>query len=660
MGILVDPRSAALFVVESALRPPPPLDYNQWAETNIRFGSESPFPGPYRKETNPPIARILECLGPEHPCRTVTLAASIQIFKTTVAQIFIGASMDLDPGPMLYTLPTHDNAMRWARTKWAPMRKQSDALKRIFGDVKSRDSTDTTLYQERRDGRGWVQISGANSEASLAMISVPRQVQDDLAKWDVNEAGDPERQADGRSSAFDWAKVFKISSPRVAKTCRITRAFLAGTQERWHVPCPHVECGIFQPLEWANFQANIDKEHPELAHFSCVACGADIEHKHKLDIVSRGKWVAENPSTKDVSFHIWRAYAPTRDWESIALEWLAAEGDPSAEQVFYNEVLGLAFERASEAPPWEAIRDRANAADNYDRGRIPVGALIVVIGVDCQGDRTECHIKGFGENLKRWTIDYEVIPFHISTKEARDALDLLLARQWPDEFGNVRGVDMLAIDGNAWTNDVFGWARERRHGWKRVIIVRGAKSDQAPPLMLTKSEKRPDGTTRKAQKRFYNVGVSQLKSSFYEHLKKIDPLSRGWCGYPKGLSDEFFRQMTAERREIITDRWGYPRAVWRLDHDRNEVLDTEMYAEAAAIRCGFYTRTPEQWGALRAYLERPIERGQAELFDPANTPNVVSQAAHVAAPAVDKSSQKLTPPRVQQDTSRGWMDDWMP
>lgn len=640
MGILVDPEIAVLSVIEIVSRPPPPLDFNQWAEANIVFGSESPFPGPYKSATNPPIARILECLGPDHPCRTVSLAASIQIFKTTVAQIFIGASMDLDPGPMLYTLPTHDNAMRWSRTKWAPMRKKSAALKRVFGEIKTRDSTDTALYQESKDGRGWLQISGANSEASLAMISVPRQVQDDLAKWDVNEAGDPERQADGRSSAFDWAKVFKISSPRVAKTCRITRAYLAGTQDRWHVPCPHEGCGHFQPLEWANFQANIDKEKPELAHFSCVSCGAAIEHKHKLEIVARGKWVAENPAAKDVSFHIWRAYAPTRDWESIAREWLAAEGDPSAEQVFYNEVLGLAFERASEAPPWEAIRDRAGAEvpESYERGRVPPGALIVNVGVDCQGDRVECHIKGFGENLKRWTIDYEVIPFHISTKECRDALDLLLARKWPDAFGNARGIDMLAIDGNAWTNDVFGWVRERRHGWMRVIIVRGAKSDQAPPLMLTKTERKPDGTTRKTQKRFYNVGVSQLKSSFYEHLKKIDPLARGYCGYPKGLSDEFFRQMTAERREVVTDRWGYPRAIWRLDHDRNEVLDTEMYAEAAAIRCGFYTRTPEQWSALRADREKTNEKGQAELFDPANTP--ITSSAHIARP-VEKNPNAL-------------------
>jgi hypothetical protein len=63
MGILVDPQVLALSVVETIMRPPPPPDYNAWAERNIVFGRESPIPGPYRRETFPPAARILEVLG---------------------------------------------------------------------------------------------------------------------------------------------------------------------------------------------------------------------------------------------------------------------------------------------------------------------------------------------------------------------------------------------------------------------------------------------------------------------------------------------------------------------------------------------------------------------------------------------------------------------
>lgn len=654
MSILVDPRVLALTAIEVALKPPPPADLNEWAEQNIVFGRESPFPGPYRRETIPPVARILDCLGPNHPARVVTVKASAQIFKTTTAQIFVAGSMDFDPCDMGYVHPTHDNALRWARRKWKVMRKQSGALRRIFGEAKSRDSHDTTLYQETRDGLGSLTISGANSPASLSMASWPKQVQDDLAKWEANEGGDPERQADARSSAFDWAKLFKISTPLRGKTCRISRAYKAGTQERWHVPCPH--CGHMQPLEWKNLQANIDRDHPEKAHFTCVASGCVIEHKDKGKIVAGGTWVADNPSAKEPSFHIWRAYAPTRDWESIAREWLAAEGDPQAEQAFYNDVLGLEYEGASEAPPWEDIRNRANGVDEhgrevsdapiYERGRIPPGALLLCVGVDVQGDRVELHFKGFGEHLRRWTIDYDVIPQFIGNEECWAELDKRLARTFPDAFGNHRGIDMLAIDGNAFTKEVFAWAK--RHSWNRVIVVRGAKSDLAPPLALTKSERKPDGTTRKTQKRFYNVGVSGLKSSLYEVLRRHDPLARGYCGYPKGLDDEFYRQLTAEKREVTTDkRTGFPRAFWRKDHDRNEVLDTENYAEAAAIRCGWYTRSPERWDELRRERERMSERGQSDMFDPAND---VSTSAHITRPI----ERKPVPPVVKVRRS-AWM-----
>jgi len=646
---LIDPTRIAASVVATVMRPPPPPDLNIWAEQNIKFGKESPFPGDYSRKTFPPAERMLEVLGSDHPARVVTLMGSAQIIKTTLAQIFVAGSMDLDPCDMLYVHPSHDNATRWARGKWRQMRQGSPALRRIFSDGKSRDSTDNLLYQERRDGRGSLLISGANSPASLSMISVPRQVQDDLAKWEANSAGDPEKQADSRSSAFDTAKVLKISTPLMKKTCRIARAFMAGTQERWHMPCPH--CGHFQPLEWANFLTNLDPDNPADAHFTCVSCGCAIEHRHKRGMLAAGKWVADNPSAPNPSFHVWRALSPSRDWESIAREWLAADGDPRAEQTFYNDVLGLPYEQANEAPPWEAIRDRSNAS-GHDRGRVPVGGLICTAGVDCQGNRTEVHVKVFGEHLTRWTVDYLVIPHHIATVECRAALDDLLKRKWPDKFGRQRSIDMLAIDGNAWTRDVFAWAKD--HPWSRVIVVRGAKSELAPPLALVKTERKDDGAIRKTQKRFYNVGTSSLKGALYEHLKKFDPLVRGFCGYPRDLGDEFFRQLTAEVRMVVKDRWGQPQAHWKLVHDRNEVLDTEIYAEAAAVRCGWYTRLPEDWARLRAELERLADTSQPDFFDPAAP--LAALPAHAAPPTAPPSPPPSAPAFSGRREGRGWLD----
>jgi phage terminase large subunit GpA-like protein len=669
MSIFVDPRILALTVVEIAAEPPPPGDLCGWAENNIVFGKESPFPGPFARDTIPQLDRILQTLSPDHPANVVTVRGAAQIFKTTVAQIFIGGRMDIDPCEMGYVHASHENAVNWSRTKWKRMRQQSKALRRIFGEQKkTRDSTDTMLFQETRDGRGSLQISGANSAASLSMRSWPAQVQDDLSKWENHaNAGDSEAQADSRSASFEWRKVFKISTPLRGKTCRITRNFLQGTQEWWNVPCPH--CTVEQPLRHENFHSNIDPEDPDSAHFTCMACGEKIERKHKRQMLRKGRWIAENPGAKEISFQASRAEMPNYEWSDIAREWLTVRGDPAAEQVYFNDWWGLPYETVGEAPPWQAIRDRSNGVDAggndvpdapvYQRGNIPPGGLLLTIGVDCQIDRCEAHIKAFGEHLKRWTVDYVVVPHHISTEEARLGLDRLLARLFPDAFGATRGVDMLAIDGNAFTKDVFAWAN--RHPRLKVIVVRGAKSDLAPPLAAVKYERRPDGKARDRQ-RFFNVGVSGLKGSLYEVLGRSDPLARGYCGYPQGLDDEFYRQLTAEQRVVTKDkRTGFPVARWELVHDRNEVLDTELYAEAAAIRCGFYSNTPEKWAALRAIREKLIERGQQDLFDPAND----AYAAHQSRPS---NSEPVIPARESErdrsdaPASAPWIEtpsDWL-
>src|SRR5690606_33120276 len=114
-------------------------------------------------------------------------------------------------------------------------------------------------------------------------------VQDDLAKWEMNAAGDPETQADSRSQAHEFAKIFKISTPLVEPGCRITKAFEQGSQEKLYLPCPH--CGHSQTLEWENFLANLDEEHPERSHFLCVApdCGGVIEDWHRPSMFAAAK-----------------------------------------------------------------------------------------------------------------------------------------------------------------------------------------------------------------------------------------------------------------------------------------------------------------------------------------------------------------------------------
>ncbi|TXH34053.1 MAG: terminase [Rhodospirillaceae bacterium] len=610
-GFLANPRRVVADIVAETTQPPPPLDLNRWAQDNVRFGSESSIRGPYNPELFPFFTRPLEVLGPEHPARVVVMKKSAQIGGTVLAQIFLSASMDMDPCGVMYIHPTEVNAARWAKTKWKPMIRQSTALTAIFGNAKSRDSSHSLLFQERKDGRGWLQISGANSASSLSMLSAKKQIQDDLSKWELNDAGDPETQADSRSKAFAWAKIFKISTPLIEDGCRITKAFLRSTQEHYHVPCPH--CGHQHPLEWENLQSYIEAHPTDEPCFTCPSCGGLIEQHHRYHMNRLGKWVARNALAVMIGFYLWAAYSPLESWVNIRDAWLSAKGDPAKEQAFLNDTVGFAYKAAGESPPWEAIRDRA-AAGELKLGEIPVGGLLLSLGLDCQSDRVEWHCVAFGRDLRRWTIEYGVIEGHISDGETRRNLDALVKRTWPDKFGNRRQAGMVAIDGNAWTDDVFDWAK--RHPASRVMMVRGAKSDLAPLLVKVKREKNKEGKSVKYAGRFFNVGVSPMKMSLYKNLQKLDPLERGYCGFPVGLDDDYYQQLCAERRTPKKRKDGFVDYRWTKDAaQRNEVLDTALYAEAAAIRLGWRSKTDDAWDQLEKELEASRGSGQLDLED---------------------------------------------
>jgi hypothetical protein len=172
----------------------------------------------------------------------------------------------MDPGDFLYVHPTENNAQRWSKMKLVPMLKGTTALRTLF-PMKARDGSDSVLYKERIDGKGAIQISGANSPASLSQVTMKRQVQDDLAKWEMNNAGDPETQADSRSQAHEFAKILKVSTPLVDPGLPHHQEFRGRQpgETLAAVPAlrPHADAGM------GKLPRQPRRGEPENSHFSC-------------------------------------------------------------------------------------------------------------------------------------------------------------------------------------------------------------------------------------------------------------------------------------------------------------------------------------------------------------------------------------------------------
>lgn len=632
--------------IAAALAPSPPVDYIRWAVDNIEFSKrESPSnAGPYNPRRFAYFSEILRALSPSDPCRIVTLAKSAQLGGTVLANIFTLGSMHMDPGDLMYIHPTENNATRWSKTKLKPMLRSTTALEGMFPE-KSRDGGDSTLYKERVDGLGAILISGANSAASLSQVTMPRQIQDDLAKWETNSAGDPEVQADSRSRGVAFAKIFKISTPLVEPGCRITRNFRAGSQEKPYVPCPH--CEHMQVLEWGNMLACLDEERPEQAHFTCVECQQPIRESDRDGILPKVEWRASNPKMMKLhrSFYLWSAYSVLQSWTQIALEWLKAKGDPEAEQVFLNDTVGVAYEAHGESPPWEGLRDRA-AKSNYAIGEVPQGALMLTIGIDCQIDRVEWQLVGWGRDFRRFVIQYGVVPHHISDARAQTILSALLVQTWPTIGGRRVKADLAAIDGNAWTEEVWGWVR--KHKPAEVIMVRGANQEYAPQLARVKKERDAKGNLLRYQSRFYNFGASVLKMRLYRNLAIEDVGARGYVSFARGLEDEYFRMLTAEKRVGIK-KFGFEVFRWKKDDGQNnEALDTMNQAEAAALKLGFAGMLEFFWAKREADWETPADAEDTtptpEADDEMNPRSPRQQAEMARSGALPVSA--LTPVQV--------------
>ncbi len=670
MGFLSAAEAVVLRAAAATMQPPPPPDITRWCEENIVFDERSPMPGPFRIEKFPFLREIHEVLSPEHPAREVTVRGSAQWGKTvSVLQPTLGAWHEYGPLDSLVVHPTMSAATEWVNNKWLPMRRQAPGLRAIFGDGRG-ENRDATMNQETLSRNGSLKVASAGSPADLTGTTRKLVIGDDLAKWEMTEMGDPEALMVSRASAFEDAKILRISTAMISGTCRISRAYQRSDQRLFFVPCPH--CGNMAPLTWENFRANINPEKLHAAHFTCDACGAVIDHSHKVAMVGAGRWVAQNPRGDHPGFHLWRAYVPQRDWASIAVEYAQVMGwtsltvtqateqairkqvEAETEQTFFNDVLGLPYEQASKGPDWEALRDRVENAEMGEvlpRGVVPARGVILTAGVDCQQDRMEVHIVAFGANAKRWTVDYIVVPHHISDVDGMAALNALLKATWKTELGLRLGLDMMAVDVGTYTADVWAWAK--KHPWNRVILVKGASSQSGPVMLPMKFERRADGQAMRQQKRAFVLNVSQMKADFFHWLTKTDPIERGHCAFAAGLGDEYYRQITAEVRVLKKARSGVVTSAWELVEPtrRNEGLDTMNYAEAAARRKKWLAMTEDEWAALD--LERgaaPAEQ-QADLFD-------------ASASTVQTITAKPKPAEVVQAAADDWLggrakDDWI-
>ncbi|MBK5946044.1 phage tail protein [Rhodobacter veldkampii DSM 11550] len=631
-----------LRVWRRGMRPDANLTVSEWADAHRWLSSRAAAePGRYRTARAPYLREIMDALSPGHPAQRISFMKAAQVGATEAGNNWIGFVIHHAPGPMLAVLPTVEMAKRTSRGRIDPLIEDSPALKERVQPARSRDAGNSMLSKEFPGGI--LVLTGANSATGLRSMPARYVFLDEVDAYpaSADEEGDPVTLAETRTTTFAHRrKVFMVSTPTIRGLSRIEREFEASDQRRYFVPCPH--CGHRQWLQFERLRW--DKGRPETAAYHCAGCERPIAEHHKTDMLARGEWrataLSDNPTS--IGFHLSALYSPIgwKSWEQIAREWLAAQGSDEMLRAARNTLLGETWVESGEAPDWQRLADRREAL----AAQVPMGGLFLTAGADVQKDRIEVDVWAWGRGLESWLVDHIVIPGGPDDPACWDKLTALLGQTWEHENGAFMTLAKLAIDTGYESAAVYAWARAQ--GIAQVAPIKGLEGfNRATPVSgPTFVDATVNGRKLKRGARLWTVATATFKAETYRYLRIERPADEdtalgvatpaGTIHLPDWADSEWLKQLVAEQLVTIRNKRGYARQEWQKMRERNEALDTRIYARAAAWILGADRFDERMW--------RQLEKQAGVETTP------IAQTAETEKPTSPEAG-RITAPRP-----RGW------
>jgi phage terminase large subunit GpA-like protein len=583
---------------------------SQWAEQN-RFlpSGVSNYPGKINHAIAPHMVEIQDCFHPDSGIKLVTVMKSTQSLATTTIENVIGWAIKNKLHNILYIISSKNIAKMRSSAAIDVLIDYSglaDYVKPISTRMK-RKTADNTFYKEFAGGRR-LMMTSYNSIADAKSFSWDFIIFDEIeeAPYELKGQGDPEKIFEMRGTTARHLKMAKISTPTNTQG-RIHTNFLNGDQRYFFCRCPH--CGELQILkimaagrDYGLFAQSetidrVEQIIPDSIHYVCQFCKDKIYEYQKQDMLTGGKWIPQarpvNPEYR--SYHISNLMSPIMffTWQNVMQQFCETDWGQKITKFknFVIDILGEPWESRSEKKDWLELKSRA---ENYPLQAIPQGALVITAGIDVQKNRLELQAVAWGPGMSAWTIDYQ--QFFGDTYNRQDPCwrnceNYLKTKRY--KFRNIDlPITMTAIDSgyNPKAEEQEASIRAEHvvydfvaHNHTRMIAVRGN-----PDLkdMVIKEERVKRVSPLKTR---YDVAVNELKDEIFV---KIDlPEGDGALHFPVSLPDEFFKGFLSEVfAEVEPGKWG-----WRKTYDRNEPLDTWIYARAAAERLNLPTWTERVW-----------------------------------------------------------------
>ncbi|PTR17487.1 phage terminase large subunit GpA-like protein [Nitrosospira sp. Nsp2] len=441
------------------------------------------------------------------------------------------------------------------------------------------------------------------------------------------------------------------------------------------ITCRHCQAGMLINDSTAR---EVVTDEIERVWYECENCGESIQEHHKTAMLEQGRHIHHAPGpgvvlddndpdphaiwamvrgevkrflpnwTKPLSWHVSALYSPLGwfSWLKAVRQYLDAqqggydeETGESLMQVFENTVKGDPYEIVGEQPKINIIKQRV---EDYQLGQVPAGGLLLVAGVDVQGDRLEVEVDAFGRGEECWTVDHQVIhgdPTRKGPGSVWEALADMRAKSYQHAGGQTLRITAMAVDSGYLTQEVYDFCRAWSH--RHVFATKGDGATGKPvisrPVLVDINHK---GVRIKQGVQLWHVGTDTAKERFYKRLE-LSEQGPGYHHFPRGLPDEYFEQLAAEklvRRKVR----GMEKHEWVKTRERNEALDLKILCYAAAIYSGLQ-RT--NWDMI----ESMINPTQQDMF----ARNTTRSAATTGAPGGGVSPPPSAPAQPQQPAASG-------
>lgn len=583
----------------NVLLPPPDLTVSQWAEANRMLSDEAAAePGPWRNARTPYLAGIMDSWN-DPEVEDIIIKKSAQIGYTECLNNIVGYVVQNDPGPMLVIQPSLDMAKTFTTDRFDPMVRDSPSLQAIVSEEKSRDKSNTTFHKTFPDGH--MTVIGANSSSGLKSRPIRFLLADEIDEYPIanRNSGDPVEKAKKRTATFRGRRkrIFG-STPTIEDASRVDAMYQTSDQRKYYVPCPH--CEHYQVLIHANLVWS--KDEPETARYCCEDCGALIDHVQKNDMLLNGEWRATSDLGRAGVAGFWlnELYSPFVTWAEYALNFVDAAKLPETLQTFVNESMGEVWSEEGSRIEAEIFADKV---EDYDGP--PEEALLVLVTVDTQPDRLEYYTKAWGLDSEGWGLKHGAIdgdPDKFTGEDTVwDRLDDIRREIWLTADGRRLRVAATFIDaGGANTQSVYKYAKSRRT--ERVNAIRGLGGQQ--PTLCNPTNR------NRFRVKVQQFGVNAIKAKLFKRLQTKNP-GPGYQHYSQAFGDEWFEQLTAEKREKKKIR-GLEIIEWVKRRERNEAWDLEVY------QIGGLEYLNPNWAKLvaRAALREPDEPDEPEAVEP--------------------------------------------